>query len=178
MLRILHEKLKGRFKSRKPLPPNLEQLCVTEDEIDDQFSHLISSTVRMIGGTNCERFLIQMQRAYDKQLVHRTKLKSEESEQSEGGIKRRRKSKADRKTLRLRTNWSESQIKDLLTALEEYGTDWRSVAARLKNRSLRSVRRQVKSMIKAAEEDPKLQGAGVLLCLSLKSPSWSKEEKS
>ena len=73
---------------------------------------------------------------------------------------------------------SESQIKDLLTALEEYGTDWRSVAAQLKNRSWRSVRMQVKSMIKAAEEDPKVQGAGVLLCLSLKSPSWSKEEKS
>ena len=107
MLRILHEKLKGKFKSKKPLPPNLEQLCVTEDEIDDQFSHLISSAVRMIGGVNSARFLTQMQKAYDKQLVFRTKLKSEDSDQSDGGIKRRRKSKADRKTLRIRTNWSE-----------------------------------------------------------------------
>ena len=83
----------------------------------------------MIGGSNCERFLTQMQKAYDKQLVFRTKLKSEDSDQSDGGIKRRRKSKADRKTLRIKTNWSEIEIKELITALEEHGTDWRTVAA-------------------------------------------------
>ena len=113
---------------------------MTEDEIDDQFSHLISSTVRMIGGSNTDRFLTQMQKAYDKQLVYRSKLKSEESEQSEKGIRHRRKLKAERKTIRLVSNWSESQIVELLTALKEHGTDWKTVAEKLENRSWRSVR--------------------------------------
>ena len=118
-----------------------------------------------------------MQKAYDKQLVYRSKLKSEQSEQSEKGIRHRRKLKAERKTIRLVTNWSESQIVELLKALEDHGTDWRAVAKQFENRSWRSVRMQVRSMIKKAKEDSSLPGADTLLNLTGKDSSWSKEEK-
>ena len=85
--------------------------------------------------------------------------------------------KAERKTLRLKNNWSVKEIIELHAALEEHGNDWRAVAAEVKTRSWRQVRIQVKSMILKAEEDSTVQGAETLLSLSVGSPSWSKEEK-
>ena len=81
--------------------------------------------------------------------------------------------KAERKTLRLKNNWSVKEIIELHAALEEHGNDWRAVAAEVKTRSWRQVRIQVKSMILKAEEDSTLPGANILLNLTAKSSEWS-----
>ena len=162
ILKILHQKLRGKFKSERPLSQNLDETTSTEQQVDDLYSSIYWSTISLIGEGKSEAFLSQMQRVYDKQLLFRSELKSEGTEVTDGSVRRRRKAKAERKTLKIKNVWSEDEIEKLLIALKEHGSRWTKVAASLGSRSHLSVRLQVKQMIKKAEDDPSLPDASIL----------------
>ena len=118
----------------------------------------------MIGGVDGKQFLFQMQRLYDRQLIVKSTLESEDSEVSTVSRRREAKAtrKATRKTLRLQNAWTEEETEKLLEALSEHGRDWAKVALEVGTKSKYSVRTQTKALLLKLDESEDFPGAEIL----------------